>query len=57
MQCTSDQEVDGGDEEIGDSTNLFPGSLCVTGKGTLIVTFLVDEKLFLIKIQKILGIY
>jgi hypothetical protein len=56
-QCTSDHTVDGGDEEIGDSTNCFPGSLCVTGKGTLIVTFLVYENISLIKIQKILGIY
>jgi hypothetical protein len=52
MQCTSNQAVDGGDEEIGDSTNLFPRSLCVTSKGTLLVTFLVDEKIVFIKNTK-----
>jgi hypothetical protein len=52
-----DQAHDGGDEEIGDSTNFFLGSSCATNKGTLPVTFLVDENIVPIKIQKNLGIY
>jgi hypothetical protein len=52
-----DQALDGGDEAIGDSTYFFPGSSHVTNKGTLPVTFLVDENIVPIKIQKIPGIY
>jgi hypothetical protein len=56
-QCMPDQALDGGDEAIGDSTNCFPGSSRVTSKGNLSVTFLVDEKIVPMKIQKIPVIY
>jgi hypothetical protein len=51
------QALDGADEAIGDYTNCFPRSSCVTSKGTLPITFLVDENIVPIKIQKIPGIY
>jgi hypothetical protein len=56
-QCISDQTHDGGDEEIDDSTNLFPRLACVTRKETSLATFLVDENIVSIKIQKIPSIY
>jgi len=52
-----DQELDGEDEAIGDSTNCFPGPSHATNKRTLLFIFLVDEKIVPIKIQKILCIY
>jgi hypothetical protein len=56
--CTLDQALDGGqDEEIHDSTYFFPGTSCVTIKGTLPDTFAVDENIVSIKIQKMPGIY
>ena len=58
VQCTPDQSLDGGrDEAIGDYTDFFPGSSRVTSKGIIPFTFLVEENIVPIKIQKILGIY
>ena len=41
---------DGGDEPIGNYTNLFPRLTCVTNMGTMLV-FFVDKNIFMIKLQ------
>ena len=49
------QGVDAEDDNIDIFVASFPGSSCVTSTGTVEATFLVDENLLPIKIEKIPG--
>lgn len=50
------QEVDVEDTDIDIAIAAFPGSSRVSSMGTLETTFLVDENVLLIKIERIPGI-
>ena len=58
-QCTPDGTEQGVDAEISNDNAqvTFPQSSSVTSMGTLETTFLVDDNLVPIKIEKIPGIY
>ena len=52
-----EEGVDAGLDTNVDAEATFPRSSCVTSTGSIVTTFLVNEELVPIKIEKILGDY